>query len=194
MTTVYLARHGESDWNAANRFQGHSDRPLTELGRQQAEALADKLAAVAELSAIYTSPLRRALDTAAVVAARTGLEPVPLRDLREVDVGAWAGLSRSEVEAQFPTAFRRWLDGGEGWEDGESYAAMSARVLRALLLAAEEHRGEQILVVSHGGPIRAIQAAAAGMDVHAYRKLHRVEPNAQLSRVTVSDGRLHASG
>ena len=71
MTTVYLARHGESDWNAAKRFQGHSDRPLTELGRQQSKALADKLAAVAELSAIYTSPLRRALDTAAVVGART---------------------------------------------------------------------------------------------------------------------------
>jgi broad specificity phosphatase PhoE len=194
VTIVYLARHGESDWNAANRFQGHSDRPLTELGRQQAEALADKLAAVAELSAIYTSPLRRALDTAAVVGARTGLEPVPLGDLREVDVGAWAGLSRPEVEAQFPAAFRRWLDGGEGWEDGESYAAMSARVLRALLQAAEEHRGEQILLVSHGGPIRAIQAAAAHMDVHSYRKLHRVEPNAQLSRVTVTDGVLHTSG
>ena len=71
---------------------------------------------------------------------------------------------------------------------------MSARVLRALLHAAEEHRGEQILLVSHGGPIRAIQAAAAGMDVHAYRKLHRVEPNAQLSRMTVTDGVLHPSG
>ena len=194
MTTVYLARHGESDWNAANRFQGHSDRPLTQLGRQQAEALADELTAIAELSAIYTSPLRRALDTAAVVGARTGLEPIRLRDLREVDVGAWAGLSRSEVEARFPAAFRRWLDGGEGWEDGESYAAMSARVLAALLLAADAHRDEQILVVSHGGPIRAIQAAAAGLDVHAYRKLHRVEPNARLSRVIITDGRLEPSG
>jgi len=194
VTTVYLARHGESDWNAANRFQGHSDRPLTQLGRQQAEALADELTAIAELSAIYTSPLRRALDTAAVVGARTGLEPIRLRDLQEVDVGAWAGLSRSEVEARFPAEFRRWLDGGEGWVDGESYAAMSARVLAALLLAADAHRDEQILVVSHGGPIRAIQAAAAGLDVHAYRKLHRVEPNARLSRVTITDGRLEPSG
>ena len=56
MTTVYLARHGESDWNAANRFQGHSDRPLTERGRLQAEALADELAEVATLAAIYSSP------------------------------------------------------------------------------------------------------------------------------------------
>ena len=193
MTTVYLARHGESDWNAANRFQGHSDRPLTDLGRRQAEALADELSATAGLSAIYSSPLRRALDTAIVVGARTGLEPVPVEELREVDVGTWAGLSRAEVEASFPAAFRRWLDGGEGWEDGESYAAMSARVLAALGRIAEAHRSEEILVVSHGGPIRAIQAAAAGMDVHEYRKLHRVEPNAGVSRVIVADGRIHAA-
>ena len=190
MTTVFLARHGESDWNAANRFQGHSDRPLTALGRRQAEALAAELAEVAALSAIYSSPLRRALETAAVVGERIGLEPMPLEDLREVDVGAWTGLSRSEVEARFPDAFRRWLDGGEGWEDGESYAAMSSRVLAALLRIADAHPDEQLLVVTHGGPIRAIQAAAAGLDVHAYRKLQRVEPNARLSRVAVENGRI----
>lgn len=190
MTTIYLARHGESDWNAANRFQGLSDRPLTELGRRQAEALADELATTASPSAIYSSPLRRAFETAAIVGTRTGLEPRPVDDLREVDVGGWAGLSRSDVESRFPEAFRRWLDGGEGWEDGESYADMSARVLAALTGVAESHPGDQVLVVSHGGPIRAIQAAAAGMDVHAYRKQHRVEPNARLSKVAVENGRI----
>ena len=190
MTTIYLARHGESDWNAANRFQGLSDRPLTELGRRQAEALADELAMTASPSAIYSSPLRRAFETAAIVGTRTGLEPRPVDDLREVDVGGWAGLSRSDVESRFPEAFRRWLDGGEGWEDGESYADMSARVLAALTGVAESHPGDQVLVVSHGGPIRAIQAAAAGMDVHAYRKQHRVEPNARLSKVAVENGRI----
>ncbi len=190
MTTIYLARHGESDWNAANRFQGLSDRPLTELGRRQAEALADELATTASPSAIYSSPLRRAFETAAIVGTRTGLEPRPVDDLREVDVGGWAGLSRSDVESRFPEGFRRWLDGGEGWEDGESYADMSARVLAALTRVAESHPGDQVLVVSHGGPIRAIQAAAAGMDVHAYRKQHRVEPNARLSKVAVENGRI----
>jgi broad specificity phosphatase PhoE len=188
VTTVHLARHGESDWNAAGRFQGHSDRPLTAVGRRQAKALADELAATAELSAVYSSPLRRAFETAAVVGARVGVDPVPLDELREVDVGDWAGLSRGEVEARFPDAFRRWLDGGEGWEDGETYADMSARVLGAILGVAAAHPDDEILVVSHGGPIRAIQAAAARMDVHAYRKLHRVEPNAALSRVAVENG------
>ena len=111
MTTLYLARHGESDWNAANRFQGHSDRPLTELGRRQAEALAGKLESHAALTAIYSSPLARAYETASIVGARLGLQPTPVDDLREVDVGGWSGLSRSEVEARYPDAFRRWLDG-----------------------------------------------------------------------------------
>ena len=190
MTTVWLARHGESDWNAAKRFQGRSDRPLTPLGRRQAEALASALASSSSLSAIYTSPLRRALETAAVVGEQVGLEPVPDDDLREVDVGSWTGLSRAEVEARYPDAFERWLDGGEGWDDGESYAEMSARVLAALVRISGSHPGDELLVVSHGGPIRAIQAAAAGMDVHAYRKLRRVEPNAGLSRVAVEGCRI----
>ena len=190
MTIVYFARHGESDWNAANRFQGHSDRPLTELGRRQAEQLAEALTAATSLSAIYSSPLRRALETAAIVGARLGLEPVQLDGLREVDVGAWAGLSRTEVERRHPKAFRRWLDGGEGWEDGETYAAMAARVLEAVRGIADAHPDDELLVVSHGGPIRAVQAAADGMDVRAHRRVSRVEPNAGLSRLAVEDGRI----
>jgi broad specificity phosphatase PhoE len=188
VTIVYLARHGESDWNAANRFQGHSDRPLTELGRRQAQALADELAEVSTLAAIYSSPLRRASETAFAVGERVRLEPVLVEDLREVDVGSWTGLTRAEVEARHPADFRRWLDGGEGWEDGESYAAMSARVLPALLGIAAGHEGDEILVISHGGPLRAIQAAAAGLELHEYRRLRRVEPNAGLSRVAVENG------
>ncbi len=188
MTTVYLARHGQSDWNAANRFQGHSDRPLTELGRRQAAALAEELESQEPLSAIYASPLRRALETASIVGARLGLEPVPVDDLREVDVGGWSGLSRNEVEERFPDAFRRWLDGGEGWEDGETYADMAMRVMEALRLIAENHPEDTVLVVSHGGPIRAIHALAAGMDVHEYRRLNRVEGNADVSRVAVEGG------
>jgi probable phosphoglycerate mutase len=190
VTTLYLARHGESDWNAANRFQGHSDRPLTELGRRQAEALAGKLESHAALTAIYSSPLARAYETASIVGARLGLQPTPVDDLREVDVGGWSGLSRSEVEARYPDAFRRWLDGGEGWEDGETYADMAARVLDALRRIAGSHADEDVLVVSHGGPIRAIHAFAAGIDVHAYRRLNRVEGNADVSRVAVEGERI----
>ena len=189
MTTIYLARHAESDWNAENRFQGHTDRPLTEGGRAQAEALADELADK-PLEAVFSSPLHRALDTAELVAARHDLPAIPVEALREVDVGGWAGLSRSEVEVRFPEAFGRWLAGGEGWEDGETYDEMAERVLAAVRRIAGEHPTGTVLIVSHGGPIRALHAAAQGMTVHDYRRLHRVEPNARLSALAVEDGRL----
>jgi broad specificity phosphatase PhoE len=187
MTTVYLARHGESDWNAANRFQGHSDRPLTELGRRQAEALAE-LVAAHKVDAIYSSPLIRALETARIVAARTGLEVFEDEDLREVDTGSWSGLLRAEVQERFPEGFERWISGGAGWEDGETYEEMAARTLKAVSRIAEANPDGRILVVSHGGPIRAIRAAASGMDIHEYRRLKPVEPNARLSTVAVENG------
>jgi broad specificity phosphatase PhoE len=187
VTTIFLARHGESDWNAANRFQGHSDRPLTDLGRRQAEALADAVTG-ANVEAIYSSPLMRALETARIVAARTGLEVMEDDDLREVDTGGWSGLSREEVQQRFPEGFERWISGGAGWEDGESYEDMAERTLGAVGRIAEAHPGGRVLVVSHGGPIRAIQAAANGMDIHEYRRLRPVEPNARLSAVAVENG------
>jgi broad specificity phosphatase PhoE len=189
VTTIFLARHGESDWNVANRFQGHSDRPLTERGRQQAHVLAD-LVASQEIDAVYTSPLSRARETAEIVAARAGLEPVALAELREVDTGSWSGLSRADVEARFPEGFTRWRSGGSGWEDGESYEEMAERVIGALRTIAEDHPDGRVLVISHGGPIRAIHAAAEGVAIRDYRRLRPVEPNARLSSVAVENGRL----
>ena len=187
MTTIYLARHGESDWNAANRFQGHSDRPLTDLGREQAQALGE-LVAAENVEAIYSSPLKRALETALIVAVRSGLEVVEDEDLREVDTGSWSGLSRAEVQERFPERFERWTSGGAGWEDGESYEEMAERVLAAVNRIAAAHPGGRVLIVSHGGPIRAIQGAANGMDIDEYRRLRPVEPNARLTAVTFENG------
>ena len=186
---MLIARHGQSDWNQEKRWQGHADRPLTERGREQAEALADRLAHI-ELDAVYSSDLQRARDTAAVVAEKQGLELRQLPELREVDVGSWSGLTRAEAEERFPEGFARWRDGYPGWKDGETYEAMTDRVLGAVDRIAEEHEGGRALVVSHGGPIRAIHAAALGLDVHAYRRLRPVEPNARLSAVCFVDGQL----
>jgi len=189
VTTIYLARHGESDWNAENRFQGRADRPLTDLGRRQAELLAEQVAAL-PLRAVYTSPLRRSVETAEIVAAPLGIVPIHDQALSEVDVGSWAGLTRREVEERFPEGFHNWIAGGAGWEDGETYQAMALRVLQAIRSIAESHADGHILVVSHGGPIRAVHAAAADMTVEDYRRLRPVEPNARLSAVAVENGRL----
>jgi len=189
MATILLARHGETDWNAERRWQGHTDRPLNERGRGQAGALAERLEETS-LEAVWSSDLRRARDTATVVAERQGVGLKTTADLREVNVGAWAGLTRSEAETRFPEAFAQWKAGFVGWEDGETYEELSERVVRALLRIAEEHPTRPVLVVSHGGCIRAIHAAALGLDVHLYRRLRPVEPNARLSAVCVEDGRL----
>ena len=189
MTIILIARHGQSDWNAAKRWQGHADRPLTEKGREQAHALAARLAHI-DLDAVYSSDLRRARETAEVVADSQALEVVVEPDLREVDVGSWSGLTRAEAEERFPDGFARWRAGYPGWDDGESYEAMTDRVLAAVRSIAADHPDGRVLVVSHGGPIRAMHAAALGLDVHAYRRLRPVEPNARLSAVCFVEGRL----
>jgi broad specificity phosphatase PhoE len=188
MATILLARHGETDWNAERRWQGHTDRPLTDRGRAQAQALAERLDGT-ELESVYSSDLTRARDTAAAVAERKGIELRTLPELREVDVGSWAGLTKAEAEARFPEAFERWKHGHVGWTDGETYEAMTERVTAALRRIAAEHENAPVLVVSHGGPIRAVHATALGLDVHAYRRMRPVEPNARLSAVCLEDGR-----
>jgi broad specificity phosphatase PhoE len=189
VTTILLARHGESDWNREKRWQGFADRPLSELGRRQAQDLAARLQET-ELDAIYASDLQRARDTAEIVAVSNGLTVQTTPDLREVDVGSWSGLTRAEAEARFPEGYARWLNGGEGWDDGERYEQMSERVIRAIYRIAEAHDGGRVLVIAHGGSIRAVHAAALGVDVHSYRRIQRVEPNATLSAVCLENGRL----
>lgn len=189
MTTLYLARHGESDWNVERRWQGNADRPLTDLGRRQAGQLAERLAST-PLDAVYSSDLLRARETAAAVARRQGLEVRTLAALREVDVGSWSGLTREEVEERFPAAFATWREGGHGWEDGEAYEDMAERVVTAVLEIAGSHPGGSVLVVAHGGPIRALHAVALGLDISEHRRLKPVAVNAHLSRLHVEDGRL----
>jgi broad specificity phosphatase PhoE len=189
VTTILLARHGETDWNRDNRFQGHADPPLNETGRTQAAELAATLAQQ-ELAAVYSSPLRRALETARVVAAPHGLDPIRVEALREVDVGSWQGLTRTEIEQRFPDQFARWLDYEQGWPDGESYDEMGRRVVAALLELAAAHEGERVLAVSHGGPIRAAFAFADGTSYADARRLGPTIGNVFVAEFVVEAGAL----
>jgi broad specificity phosphatase PhoE len=187
VTTILLARHGETDWNRENRFQGHADPPLNETGRAQAAGLAAALANE-PLAAVYSSPLRRAFETAQMAAEPHELEPVPVDALREVDVGSWQGLTRTEIKERFPEQFARWQEYGQGWEDGESYEEMGGRVIAALLELAAGHEGERILAVSHGGPVRAAYALADGITHSEARRLGPVVTNAFVAQFSVEDG------
>jgi phosphoserine phosphatase len=154
-TTILLARHGETDWNAARRVQGHTDVPLNERGREQARALADELGDE-RLAAVYASDLMRAHETARIVAERKGLDVIVLPELRERNFGTWEGLTDREVLDRYPEAR------AGTWGDAETRDEMSHRVLEALRRIAAAHPDAQVLVVAHGGPLRAVLHAAGG--------------------------------
>lgn len=185
MPTILLARHGETDWNAELRWQGHADRPLNEVGRAQALALAERLDAFA-LDAVFSSDLLRARATADSVAARRDLAVEIRADLREVDCGSWSGLRHSDLD---PAAVARWKAGEKAWDGGESYEQMATRMVGAVQeVAAGWPPDAQVLVVSHGAAIRAVLARARAMTFHEYRSRHPTIVNAGLDLVAVDDG------
>jgi phosphoserine phosphatase len=149
MTTILLARHGETDWNLNRRVQGHSDTPLNDTGRTQAQALGEELAGE-RIDAVYSSDLVRAHETARAVAEPRGLSVTAIRDLRERHFGTWEGLTDNEIFARFDPA------PDTSWGDGETREEMAARVLDALRRIAAAHPESRVLVVSHGGPLRAV--------------------------------------
>jgi uncharacterized phosphatase len=173
-TTILLARHGETDWNLGRRVQGQSDTPLNETGRAQARTLAEELAGE-RIDAVYSSDLVRAHETARIVAEPRGLGVTALPDLREKNFGTWEGLTDDEILVRFP-------DARTGpWGDGEATEDVARRVVAALLRIAESHPGGQVLVVSHGGPLRAA-LTRCGVDPPASIA------NGHVARIAVRDG------
>jgi broad specificity phosphatase PhoE len=186
-TTLVLVRHGETDWNRERRFQGHADTSLNDAGRRQAGDLAAVLRSE-PLSAVYTSPLRRARETATIVAAELGLDAHELEELREIDVGDWQGLTIDDVRAryheQLDVAWR------SGWPNGETHDELSARVLPALLDLDRRHPEEHVLGVTHAGPIRAALAAAAGLSREESRAQIGPLENCAIFRFAILAGKL----
>jgi probable phosphoglycerate mutase len=190
VTTILLARHGETDWNSERRWQGHADRPLNEVGREQARELAETLTDRA-IDVVYSSDLVRAHETALIVGQRLGLPVGVDAGLREVDVGDWSGRVHSEIEGLDPDGYQRWREGGKGWAGGESYEEMGERVVAAVLGLAARHPGETVLIVTHGGSIRACRATAAGLDYAASRVAAIGSmANCEVAQLHVADGRL----
>lgn len=188
-TTIVLVRHGETDWNRENRFQGRADTRLNDAGRAQARALARELEPES-FAAIYSSPLFRAYETATILAERRTLPVERINALMEVDVGSWSGLTRVEVDARFPEGYSRWLDFGHGWEDGETYEELGERVVSGLLQLAEAHPRGSVLAVTHGGPIRSALAAAEGVPFDEARRSIHVVGNCAVVRLAVRNGEL----
>jgi probable phosphoglycerate mutase len=172
--SVYLARHGQTEYNAIGRFQGQQQIPLDETGREQARALAERAAAY-DFGALWTSPLLRARETAEAVAAVIGLEPQEDPRLMETDAGEWTDRFFADVMAQAPVQFAAFAsaDPDFAFPGGESFAAQEVRV--AASLYDIEQAALPALVVCHGMTIRAA-LASRGAPPDEFRRI----PNAAI--------------
>lgn len=159
MTRILLVRHGQSTWNADGRWQGQADPPLSDLGIRQSEVAAEA-EVMAEVCAVWASPLERAHATAQRIAERLTLPVAVDGRLAERDAGEWTGLTRVQIEAEWPgylASHRR----PPGFEGDESLVERSLAALRAI---ADAHPGTTTLVVSHGGVIRAVERSLGAAD------------------------------
>ena len=184
---IILARHGRTEWNGAARFQGKTDVPLTEEGRTQAGALARRLSSW-PLEAVYTSPLSRAVYTAEAIAGAHELKPIVLPELREIDFGVWEGESIPDLDAKQHTQFTRWRADPffNPPPKAETWPELSARLERAVKIILESGCS-RVVVVSHGGIMRAIYAVFLGLNA---RKVWNMDvSNCAMSGIEMRYGR-----
>jgi alpha-ribazole phosphatase len=163
-TRIVLVRHTEPVEEARGRCYGRSDHGLSPAGHRHAAELAARLSSL-EVAAVVASPRRRALDTAAPIAASHGLAVETVPGLRELDFGDVEGKSYEEIERTRPDLWRRWMSEPTAvrFPGGEGYAELRSRVVAASVTLKRAHKEKTCVIVSHGGVIRAMLGAALGL-------------------------------
>lgn len=162
-TRIYLIRHGEVEGAGTRRYNGHADVPLSERGiaqyHQMKERLADK-----DISACYSSDLTRCAVGADIICSSLGLTPVREPGLRELDIGIWEGKTWAELMEKYPQEWRARIADIVNYRvpGGESLNDLHARIIPVIEAIVERHRGENVLVVAHGGANRVILLDVAG--------------------------------
>jgi broad specificity phosphatase PhoE len=169
---LILVRHGETKWNHEKRVVGHTGMALNNNGRKQvgllAQALKDK-----EVSCIYSSPLKRARETADAIARAQGLHVVTVDALKEVDAGELEGLTFNEVVERYGVFFQEWIKDTPSLKipGGESITDLRERTWPAVQRIVREHPGEAVIAVSHNLAILSIISRALGMNISDFRRL-----------------------
>jgi len=169
-TRIYLVRHGETTLSAEDRFAGTVEVELSSEGAFQARRLEDRLSDES-ITTIYSSPQTRTVQTATILASLQKIPVIPEEGLREIHHGHWEGMRRADVEAQFPEEYAAWEEdpftfAPEGGEAGVNVIARALPVIRKIVL---EHRGGNVLVVSHKATIRLVISSLRGFDARGYR-------------------------
>lgn len=171
-TRIYLVRHGETAWNASGKFQGHSDVPLSDRGKEQAKAIAQRLA-LESIDSIYCSDLSRASETADIIAQPHNLKVTSLAELREINFGKWEGLTFDEISEKYGELSTNWWTRPLTTQipSGERLQEVVKRCSKAINSIVTSHSGETVVVVAHGGIIRLIVGIALGLDLNSCWKL-----------------------
>ncbi len=187
MTQLILVRHGETVWNREGRIQGHLDSALTEEGIAQAIACGQRLAGE-PIDAFYCSDMGRAQRTAQLIGQSLVLEPALRADLRERAFGEGEGLTYTEIDQRFPEAFsrERAVDEHYAVPGGESKRQFHDRVVSALTGIAEQHAGQAVLIVTHGGVLGVVHRWIHREPVASPHKV--AIPNVAINRIVHADG------
>jgi len=164
MGTLLIVRHGETEWNAAGRIQGHTDIGLSDKGAEQARSLGQRLAGLS-IDAAYSSDLKRTSETARLALGDRGIDLNETPLLREYHKGAFEGMTLSEIQTQFPSEYPKYVEKNLDYapEGGESTRVVSARMAEIINQIKANHLDETVLVVSHGGALRAAMVSLLGM-------------------------------
>lgn len=173
MIEIILARHGETDWNAAEIFRGHADVALNENGIRQAEMLGKYLAPL-DIDAVYSSPLQRAQQTAGAIAAPHSLEVKTAEGLIDIDFGEWQGMSLREVVARFKDIHDDWVYLPEQVRlpGGECLDEVKERAANAVAGIVEAHKAEgRVVLVSHRVVNKVLICAMLGLDNTHFRNI-----------------------
>jgi probable phosphoglycerate mutase len=188
-TTTILLRHGDTRLSPEHRFSGQRDLPLSAAGMRQAEAAACRLAATGvPIDVVVSSPLLRAVATAAFVTEKLDLAMVIDDDLRETDFGDWEGHTLAEIQQRWPEVAAAWrCDPEQAPPGGESFAGTARRVNRACDRLLREHEGKNVLVVSHITPMKIMLCRALGVPLGTLYRLY-------LGSACINEIRWHGRG
>jgi len=187
-TTILLVRHGQTDSNLNGFYMGWSGEDLNEQGYTQAHSLSSRLASFS-IASVYTSPLKRAYNTAMVIAKPHNLELKVLDDLIEMQLGDWQGLHINEIARQWPDLWRQWQTDPTDVTvpNGESFRQAMARIIRAYNTIVAANQGGQVLIVTHEVAVKVIAIHVLGAPSSIYRKFEIA--NASLSAIRIANGK-----
>ena len=185
-----IERHGQSMGNLVRSFLGHTDLPLSDLGREQAAKTAEFLKNE-NIDVIISSDLKRAYQTAEPLAKLKGMEIIPDKELREIYAGKWENMIFEDIYATYPEDFGVWLNdiANAVCTEGEAVRDLDRRIYKEICRLGEKYAGKTVFIATHATPIRLLRLRALGLPIEDAKE-HPWAPNASVTEIGYENGKL----